>query len=83
MKKIVIGLIRLYKSTWFIRQPLIRMFNPRRLPVENLECRFYPTCSNYAIEAIEKHGVLKGGIMSIWRILRCHPWGKGGLDPVK
>jgi putative membrane protein insertion efficiency factor len=45
-------------------------------------CRFYPTCSNYAIEAIETHGLLKGMALGTWRILRCQPLCKGGFDPV-
>jgi hypothetical protein len=45
-------------------------------------CRYIPTCSQYALEAIEKYGVLKGGCMAIWRILRCNPFSKGGFDPV-
>lgn len=45
-------------------------------------CRFYPTCSQYAIEAIEKYGVRKGSLMSVNRILRCNPFCKGGYDPV-
>lgn len=45
-------------------------------------CRFYPTCSQYAIEAITKYGVIKGGFLAIKRILRCHPLNKGGYDPV-
>ena len=45
-------------------------------------CRFTPTCSTYAIEALEKHGVIKGLILTIWRILRCNPFSKGGYDPV-
>jgi len=43
-------------------------------------CKFQPTCSEYAYQAIEKYGLLKGGIKSIGRILRCHPWSKGGWD---
>lgn len=46
-------------------------------------CRFQPTCSQYAIEAIDKYGALKGGLMAIWRILRCNPFCKGGYDPVR
>lgn len=45
-------------------------------------CRFTPTCSNYAIEAIERFGVLKGGYYSLKRILKCNPWGPSGYDPV-
>ena len=45
-------------------------------------CKFIPTCSEYGIEAIEKYGALKGGLLTIWRILRCNPFSKGGYDPV-
>lgn len=45
-------------------------------------CKFQPTCSAYAHESIKKYGLLKGGVKSIWRILRCNPWSKGGHDPV-
>ncbi len=45
-------------------------------------CRFYPSCSKYAAEAVLVHGVIKGSILAIWRILRCHPWSDGGFDPV-
>jgi uncharacterized protein len=46
-------------------------------------CRFKPTCSEYAIAAIEKYGICKGGARAIWRVIRCNPWNKGGWDPVK
>ena len=45
-------------------------------------CRFLPTCGQYAIEAIMMHGGLKGGLLAMWRILRCNPWGGHGFDPV-
>lgn len=45
-------------------------------------CRFTPTCSQYAIEALQKHGVIKGCLLSVWRLLRCNPFSKGGFDPV-
>jgi putative membrane protein insertion efficiency factor len=45
-------------------------------------CRYVPTCSEYAMEAVERHGVLRGGWMAVWRVLRCHPFVKGGFDPV-
>lgn len=52
-------------------------------PILPPSCRFTPSCSQYMVEAIEKHGVLKGGSMGIWRLLRCQPFSKGGFDPVK
>lgn len=51
-------------------------------PMLGDNCRFYPTCSSYAIEALEVHGVCKGTLLAIWRILRCNPLCKGGIDPV-
>ncbi|WGE37003.1 membrane protein insertion efficiency factor YidD [Actinobacillus genomosp. 1] len=45
-------------------------------------CRFYPTCSTYAVEAIKLHGAIKGGWLAAKRIVRCHPWNEGGEDPV-
>lgn len=45
-------------------------------------CKFYPSCSTYAIQALELHGALKGSLLAIWRILRCNPFSKGGYDPV-
>ncbi len=45
-------------------------------------CRYVPTCSEYAMEAVERYGVLRGGMRAAWRLLRCHPFVKGGLDPV-
>lgn len=45
-------------------------------------CKFHPTCSAYAIEALEVHGAIKGSLLAIWRILRCNPFSKGGYDPV-
>lgn len=67
MRKAFIFLIRLYQKV------ISPMFPPT--------CRFYPTCSNYAIDSLNKYGVLKGGIKSVWRILRCNPFNKGGYDP--
>jgi putative membrane protein insertion efficiency factor len=51
-------------------------------PVLPMSCRFHPTCSGYAIEAIETHGPLRGGWLACRRIVRCHPWGGQGYDPV-
>ncbi|KGN79144.1 hypothetical protein HW49_07190 [Porphyromonadaceae bacterium COT-184 OH4590] len=51
-------------------------------PMLPSSCRFVPTCSQYTIEAILKHGIFKGGFMALKRLLRCHPWGGDGYDPV-
>lgn len=53
------------------------------LQSKNINCKFYPTCSEYAKQAIKKYGALKGTIMGIYRILRCNPFSKGGYDPLK
>jgi hypothetical protein len=45
-------------------------------------CRFYPTCSEYGYQAIKKYGLLVGGVKTVWRIFRCNPWSKGGVDEV-
>lgn len=68
MKRVLIWLVRGYK----------RFISPLLPPA----CRFTPTCSEYALEAIQKYGALKGGWMAIRRILRCHPFHPGGYDPV-
>lgn len=46
-------------------------------------CRYHPTCSQYAHDAVGKYGIFKGGVMAIWRVLRCNPWSRGGHDPVR
>lgn len=51
-------------------------------PLIGNQCRFYPTCSHYAEEAVKKHGAWRGSIMAIRRLFRCHPWHEGGFDPV-
>ena len=52
-------------------------------PFLGTNCRFLPSCSDYACEAITKKGVIKGGVLAIKRLTKCHPWGKSGYDPVK
>lgn len=69
MKRFLISIIKFY------RKYISKLKRP--------SCRFYPTCSQYAMDAIEKYGALKGTFMAIKRILRCHPFNKGGYDPVK
>ncbi|MGN7410796.1 MULTISPECIES: membrane protein insertion efficiency factor YidD [unclassified Sporosarcina] len=68
MKKLVLLLIRFYQ----------KMISPLTPP----SCRFYPTCSHYGVEAVETHGVVKGMWLTIVRISKCHPFHKGGFDPV-
>lgn len=60
----------------------IRFYQRRISPLLPASCRYYPTCSSYAIEAIRIHGALKGTALALWRILRCNPFSKGGVDPV-
>jgi len=61
---------------------LVRFYQYAVSPYLPPSCRFYPTCSTYAIEAIERHGFLRGSLLAIRRILRCHPFCAGGYDPV-
>ena len=60
----------------------IRIYQKYLSPLKYTKCPYYPTCSQYGLEAIEKYGALKGGLMAVWRILRCNPFSKGGYDPV-
>ena len=69
----------------FTTGPLIFLINVYRRVISPLFppcCRFQPTCSSYAISALRVHGLLKGSLLAVWRILRCHPFTKGGYDPV-
>ncbi len=68
MKRVLIALVKWYQ----------RVISPLTPP----SCRFTPTCSAYAIEALERFGAIKGGFLTVKRILRCHPWGGSGYDPV-
>ncbi len=61
---------------------LVRFYQKYLSGLKSPCCRFYPTCSAYALQALERFGALKGGILSIWRILRCNPFCAGGIDPV-
>ena len=61
---------------------LVRLYQLVISPMIGPHCRFYPSCSQYAIEAIESHGLVKGIYLALRRLSRCHPWHPGGLDPV-
>jgi len=77
IKKLILNIIKLYQKTlsfdhgWFSYQ------------YPHGYCRFYPSCSEYSYRAINKYGLIKGGIKGIWRILRCNPFSKGGIDLLK
>lgn len=68
MKAVLIWLIEFYRKN----------VSPRTPPC----CKYTPTCSRYAMIAIERFGVIKGSALALWRILRCNPWSRGGYDPV-
>lgn len=68
LSAVLIGLVRFYRA----------VISPLKPP----SCRFYPTCSEYALEAVRKHGPWKGSALAVRRILRCHPMNPGGYDPV-
>jgi len=69
MKKVIIGIIVAYRNT---------------LGLLKLQCcRFHPSCSEYALEAIERYGVMRGSTMTVRRLMRCHPFNEGGYDPVE
>ena len=69
MSALLVGLIRVYQR--FV-SPLL---GPR--------CRYWPTCSEYAAQAVQRHGILRGVVLATWRVLRCNPWSHGGVDPVE
>lgn len=69
MKKILIWLIEFYQKN----------ISPLKKPC----CRFYPTCSQYALQAVKKYGAIKGVYLAFKRIIKCHPFNKGGYDPLK
>lgn len=72
MKSICIFLLRGYQK---LISPIFQFFG--------INCKFYPSCSNYMLQAIQKYGVIKGIFIGVKRLLRCHPFSKGGYDPLK
>ena len=72
MKKVFIFLIEFYQKH------ISKIFESR-----NIKCKYYPTCSEYTKQAIEKYGPIKGVFLGLWRIIRCNPFSKGGYDPLK
>ncbi|MCR4891424.1 MAG: membrane protein insertion efficiency factor YidD [Lachnospiraceae bacterium] len=68
MKRIIIAIIKFYQK--------------KISPLKKTKCPYYPCCSQYGLEAVQKYGALKGSLLAGWRILRCNPFSKGGYDPV-
>lgn len=72
MRALLIGLVRLYQ----------KLLSPLLNAVSGPRCRFHPTCSAYAVQALERHGALRGSYLAARRVTRCHPLNDGGFDPV-
>lgn len=72
MKKLFIKIIEFYQK-----------YISKNLEIKNIRCKYYPTCSEYTKQAIEKYGILKGSLLGGIRILKCNPFSKGGYDPLK
>ena len=75
------GVVKSFRLTW-IAIGAIKIYQWTISPLLPRCCRFTPSCSQYAIEAFKLHGMLKGSALTVWRLLRCQPFGKGGFDPV-
>ncbi len=78
MKSVILKFIRFYQKTRFFHGTIAR-----QLFLTDQACRFTPTCSEYTYEAVKKYGAVKGLFTGLKRIIRCHPWSKGGFDPIK
>lgn len=74
MKHLILNTIAIYKKTFFVLRAL-------RIPVfVYTDCKFYPSCSDYAVESVNKYGVMRGSVKSVTRILKCSPFSRGGMD---
>ncbi|MBI2459512.1 MAG: membrane protein insertion efficiency factor YidD [Parcubacteria group bacterium] len=74
---LAVKILKIYQKTFSLDHGILKFLYP------NGFCRFYPTCSDYAIQAVEKYGFIKGGIKSVKRVSRCNPFNSGGFDPLK
>jgi putative membrane protein insertion efficiency factor len=72
---------RRFSMNWLL-VGLLRLYRRLVSPIYGDVCRYYPSCSAYALESVEQHGSLRGGWLTLRRLGRCHPWAVGGLDPV-
>lgn len=77
MKKLFLQIIRFYQKVDFFHLPIFKM-----LFLSDEACRFKPSCSEYTYQAIDKYDIIKGSFLGLKRIIRCHPWTKGGEDPL-
>jgi len=77
MKRIILKTIRLYQKYLSLDTGFLSYLYSERI------CRYHPTCSEYTYQAIEKYGIFRGGWLGLKRIVRCHPWAKGGNDPLE
>lgn len=76
---IVMDIVPIVRKIFSLPIHFYRKFiSPMKAPC----CKYYPSCSRYALDAVEKHGIFKGTALSVWRVLRCNPWSVGGIDPV-
>lgn len=74
---LAVKILKIYQKMFSFDHGVLKFFYPHGF------CRFHPTCSEYAIQAVEKYGFLKGGLKALWRVLRCNPFNSGGFDPLK
>ena len=74
---IAVKILKIYQKTLSFDHGIFKALYPHGF------CRFHPTCSEYAIQSVEKYGFIKGGIKAAWRVLRCNPFNSGGFDPLK
>ncbi len=72
----ILKMIRIYQKTLSFDHGVLKLFYPDGF------CRFYPTCSEYGYQAIERYGIVKGGLIAVNRIIRCNPFNKGGIDEI-
>ena len=84
MKKIILKLILFYQRTRFFHLSIFKTLFLSDPPGvgQAAVCRFKPTCSQYTYQAIEKYGIINGSLLGLRRIFKCHPWNKGGDDPI-